>query len=141
MKLNTSKTEVLLIGNANDIRKIRKRQPIHIGQDIIQISNSVCNTGTVLDRSLNLVEHVNNVTCGCYMKLCQISHIRGYLTQEATAMLVRSLITSKFDYVNSLLFGIPDNPLHKLQLVQNNAAHLVMRKNKSDVTPILIHLH
>ena len=105
-------------------------------------SMSARNIGAVLDSNLSLVEHVNSVTRGCYMKLRQISHIRGYLTQEATATLVRSLITSKLDYVNSLLYGIPDALLHKLQLVQNNAARLVLRKKKSDhVTPLLIHLH
>ena len=116
LKLNTSKTEVLLIGNKND-KKIKERPPVHIGQDIVEISNSARNIGAVLDSNLSLVEHVNSATHVCYMKLRQISHIRGYLTQDATATLVRSLITSKLDYVNSLLYGIPDSLLHKLQLI------------------------
>ena len=142
LKLNTSKTEVLLIGNNNDIKKIKERPPVHIGQDIVDISDSARNICAVLESNLSLVEHVNSVTRVCYMKLRQISHIRGYPAQDATATLVRSLIKSKLDYVNSLLYGIPDSLLHKLQLIQNNAACLVMRNKKSDqVTPLIMHLH
>ena len=83
LKLNTSKTEVLLIGNANDIRKIKERPPIHIGQGIVEISNSGRKVGAVVEH----VEHVFSVTRGCYMALRQFSHIRGYLIQEATLTL------------------------------------------------------
>lgn len=47
-------------------------------------------------------------TCVCYMKLRHVSHIQRYWTQEATTALVRSVITLKLDYMNTLLYGIPD---------------------------------
>ena len=61
---------------------------------------------------------------------------------KATAILVRSLILSKLDYVNSLLYGISEGLLDKLQRIQNNAARLVYRKKKFDhVTLLMKELH
>jgi len=46
------------------------------------------------------------------------------------------------DYCNSLLLGINDNDLKKLQLIQNAAARIVTRHRKFDhITPILAELH
>ena len=49
---------------------------------------------------------------------------------------------SKLDNCNSLLYGIPQNLIQRLQLVQNCAARLVFNKRKFEhVTPLLIDLH
>ena len=66
-----------------------------------------------------MVPQVNSVVKSFYMKLRQIGQIRHYLTEDATATLVRTLIFSKLDYVNALLIGLPDALIHKLQLIQN----------------------
>ena len=50
--------------------------------------------------------------------------------------------TSKIDYCNGLLYGLPDCEIAKLQRVQNAAARLLMSCEKYDhITPILINLH
>jgi len=41
-----------------------------------------------------------------YLK--QISHVRRYITTEATKTLVQGLVMSKFDYCNALYNGLPD---------------------------------
>ena len=59
------------------------------------------------------------------------------LTQEATETLVNALITYRLDYWNAILYGLNDDLLKRLQLVQNNAARLVLKKKKHDnVTPL-----
>ena len=79
---------------------------------------------------------------GAEMALRQIAQIRRYLTQEATITLMLSLVISKLDSLNSLLYGLPDHLIHKLQLIQNQAAKIVLKKAKFDhVTPLLIQLH
>ena len=71
-----------------------------------------------------------------------IARIRCSLTEDAAATLVNSQITSRLDSFNSILYGIPDYLMYKLQLVQNNAARLVIGTRSQDhITPVLKHLH
>ena len=71
----------------------------------------------------------------------QISRMRQYLTENAATKLVCSLILFRLDYANSLLFGLPNTPLDKLQMVQNSAARLILKRKRDHVTPLLKHLH
>ena len=68
--------------------------------------------------------------------------IRKFLIQEATCTIIHSFITSQIDYCNSLMNGLPDNLIKKLQRVQNTAARLVFNLRKYDrINPALVTLH
>ena len=68
--------------------------------------------------------------------------IRKYLTENAAKKLSHAFISSRLDNLNSLLFNLPNNQIKKLQLIQNNAARVVVQQNRScHITPILIDLH
>jgi len=67
-----------------------------------------------------------------------LTFITNKAVEEETGMDTVSFVSSKIDNQNSLLVGLPDIVIKKLQLVQNNAARLVLRKKKTDhVTPLL----
>ena len=71
-----------------------------------------------------------------------ISHIRRYLTLSATKTLVQACVTSRLDYANALLYGLPNTSIQRLQRTQNAAARLVTKtKRKEHITPILMELH
>ena len=73
-----------------------------------------------------------------YFHLHRIRSIRDCLTQHATELLVHSLVISRLDYGNGLLYGVPDQLLDKLQRVQNVAARIVVRASRYDhITSIL----
>ena len=55
-----------------------------------------------------------------------IRRIRRFTTTEAFHNIVRGLVLSRFDYANSLLFGVREADLTRLQRLQNKAARLVL---------------
>jgi len=68
--------------------------------------------------------------------------VRSSLTFEAAKTLVHAFVSSRLDYCNSLLYGIGDGLLTKLQTVQNAAARVVTGTRKFDhITPVLRQLH
>ena len=58
--------------------------------------------------------------------------IRKSLTRAASEALVHAFISSRLDYCNSLLFGINQSLLDKLQAVLRAAARVVLKKLKFD---------
>ena len=72
----------------------------------------------------------------------QLCVLRKCLTTKTATTLVISLIFSKMDYCNALLFGIPDNLLNKLQKLQNACARFVTKRRKFDsISDALKELH
>ena len=82
-------------------------------------------------------------TCGsAFFYLYNILHIRKYLTSECTEKLIHAFITSRLDYCNSLLYGVPDYRMQKPQRVMNASARLIFFAPKHcHITPLLQQLH
>ena len=77
----------------------------------------------------------------CDHKIRNIGRIQSLISVDACRTLVCSLVTSRLDYGNALLYST-NNIINKLQYVQNTAARLITRKRKYDsITPVLISLH
>ena len=65
-----------------------------------------------------------------------------YLPINNCYHIIHALITSRVDYCNSLLYGLPATQLNKIQRVLNAAARLVCRSPRyCHITPLMYHLH
>ena len=72
------------------------------------------------------------------MHIRNIGSIRRYLSPEAAKLLVHSLVISRLDYGNVLLYGLPQTQLSRLQRIQNKAARVITRTPRRDhITPVL----
>ena len=87
--------------------------------------------------------HTHTHTCKSISTIStHFSTIQHYLTDDATKTLVVSLVLSRIDYCNSLLVGLPQSLVGKLQRVQNSTARLIVSALPHvHITPILRHLH
>ena len=77
-----------------------------------------------------------------FFHLSNIGSIRNMLTDDACSQLINSLVTVRYDYCNSLLYGMTDSTLFRLQKVLNTAARILKKNPKfSHITDILKDLH
>ena len=73
-----------------------------------------------------------------FHKIREISYYRRFLTPSATKTLIHAYVTSRLDYCNGLLYGLPKELTNRLQSVLNTAARLVTLTRKYDnITPVL----
>ena len=71
-----------------------------------------------------------------------LEELRKYLSRDSLLTLIHAFITSRLDYCNGLLYGLPNSQIVKLQRVQNAAARLVLSLSKySHISPALYQLH
>ncbi|KAI4887527.1 hypothetical protein NFI96_002427, partial [Prochilodus magdalenae] len=113
-QLNPSKTELLFIPSTTgphcDLA-------ISFGNSLIAPTEDARSLGVILDGQLSFSAHIANLTRSCRFLLYNIRRIRPFLSQEATQLLVQSLVISRLDYCNSLLAGLPLRAIRPLQLV------------------------
>ena len=140
LKLNNDKTEITVLSAAH-----RPRPPIEslkCCDHIIPLSSSVRDIGVILDDKMTLVNQITSICKSCFFHIRNIWRIRKHISMEVCETLVHAFISSKLDFCNSLLYGIPNYQIQKLQRVQNAAARLVSCCHKYDhITPVLRHLH
>ena len=140
LKLNGDKTELIIFYPKH--RQPPKNSIVSVGSDQIEPAASIRNFGVIFDNTMSMVPHVNSVCKSAFYHLRNIARIRKFLTSKSAETLVHAFVSSKIDYCNSLLYGIPKYILQKLQYVQNAAARLITLSRKHDhITPHLMHLH
>ena len=141
LMVNDSKTEFLIVGSKQQLERVNIPF-IHVGEDQITPVTSVRNLGVIFDSNLKMDMQITKACQIAYYHLHNIRRIRKFLSQEATCTIIHAFITSQIDYCNSLMNGLPENLIKKLQRVQNTAARLVFNLRKYDrITPALVTLH
>ena len=90
-----------------------------------------------------MASHITKICASSFYYIYNIRRIRKYFSRQSSEMLVHAFITSRLDYYNGLLYGLPDCLLNKLQRVQNTCARLIFRAEQKfcHVTPLIYELH
>ena len=142
LKLNEEKTECMLFGRKNSLKKFDHVNRIKIGTTTIEIVKKVKDLGVYIDKELKLEDQINHTVRTCNYHLRNIAFIRKYLDKKALKTLVSNHILSRLDYCNALYYALPKTTQRKLQRVQNSAARLITSvRQRERITPALIELH
>ena len=115
---------------------------LSVGDHLIAPCQEAKNLGCWFERQLSMVTNINKICSASYFYLHNVRRIRKFLSVESTKLLVHVLLTSQIDYCNSLLYGLPQTRLSKLQCVQNTATRLICNISCFDhISPVLFELH
>ena len=141
LKINDSKTEFLVLTSSYSKQQFKDLQ-INVGNTHNRPTASARNLGVIFDSHLNLESHINNVCRSAYFHLRNIGSVRNMLSDDACSQLIHALVTVRIDYCNSLLYGLPEYSLDRLQKILNTAARILHRVPKFDhITETLVDLH
>ena len=141
--LNPEKSDSMWVGSRSQLKTITNNQTdIKIAGVSISASNSLKIVGITFDSQLNFSEHISEICKVANFHLRGLSHIRRLLDVPTANMLACSIVGSRLDYCNSLLSGISEHNMNRLQRVQNRAAKIVMNaKGRVSCSAYLRELH
>ena len=128
LKLNQDKSELVLFTSKFRDEPILDHVEI-IDEKIKPVSTSKT-LGVILDKYLSHNEHITKICKSAHFHLRNICKIRRYLDGKSTEIRIHAFFSSKLDYCNSLLYGLPAYQIYKLQLLQNTAARIVTLTRK-----------
>ena len=139
--LNDDKTEFLLLGTKQQLAKVDINS-ITLGESVVNTKPVVRNLGSWFDSQLSMSTHIRKLCSSAFFHLHNISRIRKFLSPVETKYVVHEFVTSRVNYCNSLLCGLPASQLNKFQRVLNTAARLVCCAPRfSHITPLIYELH
>ena len=144
--LNPSKTEVLITGTRQQVAKFDSAptgtNTIQFADTTVPYSKSVRILGVTIDQHLTFDSHVTNVVQSCNYHIRSLRHIRRLIDKDTANTLACSIVASRLDYCNALLYGVTIRNFKRLQRVQNSLARVVCNAPyRSSAIPLLKELH
>ena len=144
MALNPDKSDAVLLGTRQRSRSYSHLSSVEVAGHSVLLSDDIKVLGVTLDSYLTMDKHISTVCKSAFYHIRSLRHIRSVLTDEMAKSIAFSLVCSRLDYANSLLYGTTQKNIARLQRVQNTlakvvAGHIFPSHTHSSI--ILNHLH
>ena len=137
LQLNMDETEVLVLRNKS-LRYPIALNKIKIDSIDILTARSVRHLDTVFECALRSEAFGNSIGKSTWFSWFSIRRSSRSLTTDAPQIPIKASVMSKIDYWNSVLYGIPNKLLNRIQRNENYAARVALRLHKfSHTTPVL----
>ena len=125
--LNDDKTEFLLLGTKQQLAKVDINS-ITVGGSVVNTKPVVRNLGSWFDSQLSMSTHISKLCSSAFFHLRNISRIRKFLSRvELIKSLVHAFVTSRVDYCNSLLYGLPPRSLTRFSVFKHCSKACLLR--------------
>ena len=130
LKLNAEKTNFMWCATRQRLTDECKN-PVVIGDHRFQPVSKLRCLGVIIDSTLSFSSHVSKVISVCFGALRQLRSIRRSITVSLASSLVNALVFSRLEYCISVLAGITDEQVKRLQSVIHASVRLVFNLPRS----------
>jgi hypothetical protein len=142
MLLNPDKSEALLVARKRNAEKVGCGNSVRVAGSDITFSVQLKSLGVTLDQQLSMDRQVSNVVRSSNHNIRALRHIRPMLDKAVANTVACSIVSTRLDYCNSLLYGTSAHNIQRLQRVQNSLACVVSgAKRRDHIGPVLRELH
>lgn len=93
---------------------------------MLPFSDRIKLLGVTLDSNVKFDQHITTLSKSCFFHIRALHHNRLVLTNDTARTMAASLIGSRLDYANSILYGSTTQNIACVQLIQNALAKVVM---------------
>ena len=125
LALNPDKSDAIQFSTVQRARFTVPVDSVTVAGTTVSTSDTITTLGVQLDNRLSFNRHVNSLCKSCNFHIRALRHIRLTLTDDMAKAVATSMVSSRLDYCNSLLYGISNSNLDKLQRIQNSLARVV----------------
>ena len=137
--LNPDKTDAILLGTSMHSKTISTLNTINVAGTPVALSYSIKILSVVHDKNFTLDSHIST---SCFYHIQALRHIRPALTDDVAKMVACSLVGSRLDYANSVLFGTSAKNLAHLHRIQSTLTRVVtMQRGRISISKTLSDLH
>ena len=127
LAVNPDKSEAIIFGTSHAVAHAFPSSPsINVAGSTIPFSNQIKLLGVTLDSNLKFDQHITALSKSCFFHIRALRHIRSVLTDDTARTIAASLVGSRLDYANSILYGSSKHNIARVQRIQNALAKVVI---------------
>ena len=115
IKMNRGKTELLVLNGRH--HPLPPLTTISVYDEEINRSTKARNIDVICGSFMSMENHIMAICKAAFYHLRNIRRIRKYLSSQTGEMLVHAFVSSRLDYCNSLLYGLPKESINGHRLV------------------------
>ena len=107
LQLNADKSEVVIIGTAPQLRSAANIREVEVAGSRLQVASKLKSLGITIDSHLRFDCHAKEVAMACNYHTRALRHVRTVLTDDLAQTVACSIVGSRLDYCNAMLYGTP----------------------------------
>lgn len=129
LKMNATKTKYMLI---KSVRKELRKNTILKGLDGTEIERveKIKYLGVIIDSELKFDDHCDYMLKKIGKKISFLNRIGNSISDYTRCIVYKSIIAPHFEYCATLLVGMGETQLSKLQIMQNRAMRVIIQCNR-----------
>jgi len=117
-----------LSSTAPQLRSAANIREVKVAGSRLQVVPKLKSLGITIDSHLRFDCHAKEVARACNYHTRALRHMRTVLTDDLAQTVACSIVSSRLDYCNAMLYGAPAATLDVLQRAQNNLARVVCQR-------------
>jgi len=112
MALNPDKSDAIIIGTHQRSSSYCNITSIDVADSTIPLADHIKVLDITLDKNLTFDDHVTHICKSAYYHIRAMRHIRPAITEDMAKSVACALVRARFDYANSVLFGVTSKKRH-----------------------------